>query len=404
MSNRDLDNILVFAGKGDEDYVSDICTLLGIPLGYTDSRYHEDSDPYFRVDPKVGGRDVYFVSRFHKNTLHNWIEMLSFANAALNEGARSVNVFETYLGCSRQERKSKPGEAVTLQAKAQSIMGAGVSTFNTFAAHADATILAFNPAVTRFTSFPLWPAMIRVIYNVAGPDAMVKLVGPDAGAAKSVRDILSSTTVEQDDRFDPDLAIVDKDRVHADDDTKSGALVGEVESKLASIFDDESVSGGSICDASAICLANGASGAYVALAHPKFAMIDRGLERLAAALKEGTIEKLITTNSCFIPDDFYDRLGVTPDSGRVIVIPTQPLVAEHILRSSQSKGAPYLFSSRGVLRPYLRVRDRVEDVETSERDGTYEDRFRSELELYRKLAAPVLGPYSAAVGKHRELT
>ena len=402
--HESLDDVIVFAGTDDEGYVDDVCMLLGLKRGQMESRYHPDSDPYLRLLDNVGGKDVYFVLRYHKNTIHNWTQILCFANAALNESANSVNVFETYLGCARQERKSKPGEAVSLQAKAKSMMAAGVRNFSTFTAHSDATILAFDPAVTRFTNFPLWPVMLRVIYSIAGEGDMIKMVGPDAGAAKTVREIMSSTTVQQDDRFSKDLAIVDKDRVHQQDRTKSGALIGEVDHFVAALFDDESVTGGSICDAAVICESGHASGAYVALAHPKFIMHEGGLARMREALRLGTIAKLIITNSCYLPEDLHSGLGLEIDSDRLIVIPTQPLVAEYIQRAAQHKGAPYLFSSRGVLRPYMAIRNTVESVETSERSPDYEARFQAAMDIYRRLAQPVLGPYRPTVRSHRRLT
>lgn len=400
-----LENVVVFAGTGDEEYVNDICTLLELERGHVDFKYHGDSDPYLRLHENVGGKDVFFVSRYHKRTLHNWTQILCLANAALNESANSVNVFETYLGCSRQERKSSPGEAVTLQVKAGTIMEAGVRNFSTFSAHADAAILAFNPSRTRFTNFPLWPAMIRVIYNLASDDDKIKFVAPDVGAAKSGREILNSTTVREDERFLRELAIVDKDRVFQKGGvTKSGALIGDVEGYTIALFDDESVTGGSICDATRICHENGAMGAYVCLAHSKFAMDDDGIGKMGKALESKTIDKLIITDTCDLPSDLKRSLGLEPDSDRLIVIPTQPLVAEYIRRASEHKGMPYLFSSRGVLRPYFEIRKLVETVETSERSKRYDSRFQNALDLYRHLAEPVLGPFSPVVRSHSRLT
>ncbi|MBU1421681.1 MAG: ribose-phosphate pyrophosphokinase-like domain-containing protein, partial [Bacteroidetes bacterium] len=86
----DLENVLVFAGTGDEEYVDDVCTLLEIPRGKMEFKYFVDSDPYMRLLDNVGGKDVFLVSRYHQQTVHNWMHILCFANAALNEGANSV--------------------------------------------------------------------------------------------------------------------------------------------------------------------------------------------------------------------------------------------------------------------------------------------------------------------------
>lgn len=399
-----LENVMVFAGTDDDGYVDDVCDILGIKRSEWEFKYFSDSDPYARLRDNVGGKDVYFISRFHKRTTHNWVQMLLFANAALNESANSVNVFETYMGCSRQERKSKTGEAVSLQVKANSIKSAGVRNFSTFAAHAEATILGFDPALSRFLNFPLWPAMIRVMYNITEEDANVKLVGPDAGAAKAVRDILDSTTVQEDERFAKDLAIVDKDRVHVQDGgTRSGALVGDVNGYVAGLLDDESVSAASIVDAASNCRANGAVGVYAGMAHPKFFLDDNGLEKMAEALHDGIIDKLVTTNSCYLPEDLDEKLGLKPSSGKVFVISTQPLVAEYIRRTSENEGVPYLYSSRGVLGPYERIASRLKTVERSKRDEGYECRFKDELKRYRRLAETVLGPYTPLVRSHKKL-
>jgi ribose-phosphate pyrophosphokinase len=399
-----LENVVVFAGEGDKAYVDDVCTLLDVKRGEMEFRYFVDSDPYLRVHENVGGKDVFLVLRYHRNTMHNWAQILCFANAALNEGANSVNAFETYLGCSRQERKSRPGEAITLQVKVLSIMGAGIRNFSTFAVHSDATMLAFDPSRTRFTNFPLWPAMVRVLYNIVGEGNVYKIVGPDAGAAKPTREILNSTTVSEDDRFSSELSIVDKDRVHQESGTsKSSALIGDVNSAIATIFDDESITVTSVYDGAGICLKEGAKGVYVALAHPKFTKHAPGMEKMRKALGDGLIEKLIITNSCDIPQDIHGQLGIESDSSKLVVIPTQPLVAEYIRMSAAHKGTPYLFSSRGVLRPYIAIRNRTEMVETSERSPDYNDKFERALELYRRLAEPVLGRYNPSVRSHMKL-
>lgn len=405
---RRLDDVVVFAGTDDEDYVNDVCNILGVQKGELVSKYHTDSDPYLRINENIGGKDTYFIIRYHKRTRDDLFQMLNFANAAMNEGARSVNVVETYMGCSRQERKSKPGEAVTLQVKANCMMSNGIDTYATFAAHSDASILGFDPHRTKFKNFPLWPVMIQVISNILGNDVKAKAVGPDAGAAKPVRDILDSTTVKEDERFSKDLAIVDKDRVHQKNGkTKSGAVIGDVNGLVAVLFDDESVTGGTICNAAKICKESGAIGTYVTLSHAKFAMDAGGMQKIAEALLEGIVNCVVTTDSCCIPGDFYSQLGIEESSGRVIIIPTQPLVAEYIRRSAENKGVPYLHSSRGVLRAYDRIAARLRWVEEKQRrddfKAEYEENFRRELDLYNRLARPVLGDYVPIVRSHNKL-
>jgi len=386
-----LENVIVFSGRHDNDYVQDVCDVLNLDKGVVEIKNFEDSiDPYLRLATNVKGKDVYFVLRHHGNTAENLIDMLFFANAARREDARSVRVIETYMGLSRQDRPCKEGEAIGLQVKAHAIDNAGINSFQTFSIHSDSTALAFHNA--SFASYPLWTVMLRVFLN--SEYSNVKFVAPDPGASKSVQKILNCSAIKDNSLFSKDDIFVNKDRANQLNNTsKSTVLVGNVEGSTVILYDDESVSGKTLCAAARTCKKNGASEVYVLLSHSKFFQNKTGIKKIKKGLSS-VIDKFITTNTCYVPDKTHDFLCCSKD--KFIVVPTQPIVAEYIRRTAMNESVSDLYGSQSIIIPYKILYNRLSESiarKWNEKESPNFKAYKKLKNLYDRLASPVLGEF-----------
>lgn len=391
-----LKNVILFANKGDDDYVQDICDILNVEKGVVEISRHQDSDPYLRINTdikSINGYTTWFISRYKKNSEKDWLNMLYFAQAAHSEGAGSMNAFETYTGLSRQERKTKAGESITLRTKISAIEDAGYNSFLTFSIHADGTGLGFKK--TRFDSYPVWPAMLYIIrreilgdIKIAKPDnGQIKIVGPDHGSAKMLDKILDSSSIKYNKTFAKDFALIDKKRISGKK-TKARNIVGNVKGYNIIIFDDESVTGGSISEAAKLYKKKGAKQVYVGLTHPKFTLIKDGRDKIVEELGNN-IDKLLISNSCYMPKSFYRSLG--ENKSKVVEIPTQPLVADHIRCTAERDSINHLHSGIGFIEGYLKVRNMYENAISRKLDKYEPEKFKNIKSMYERLAEPVLG-------------
>ncbi len=390
-----IDDVVILAskGRGDYEYAENVSRILGAKLGKVDSRNHEDGEPYFRIiveEQEVAGKDVFFIKRYHGET-DGLMELINFANAAHNASARTVNIIETYCSSSRQERITRPGEALTMQAKALAILAQGPDTYSTFAIHAEAIQGFFPPHTTKFRSFPLWPLFIRVVHKLTGPNDSVKQTAPDAGAAKTSEEVLHCSTIKDDPRYDRNIAIIHKDRVHTEGgESDSKYLVGKVERKIVCIIDDETNSAGTIYQGAKLCKDNGAIQVIGAISHGKYGGERRGIATIRKAFDEEVLDFYLSTNTA---EEFPELQELKEDpryKDRVVIIPTEPLVAHAI--SANVLHDPYnkLYSSKGVVSPYNQIDESVRRIEEDSRERA---RFEKELLFRNAMVEAVLGPY-----------
>jgi ribose-phosphate pyrophosphokinase len=413
-----LDDVVILPAKGDENFARNVTKILqmqsdGVSLGTVTSTDFEDSNPYLRIhseDVDVSGRQAFFLQRYHGDVSRAWIELLLFANAAQQALAAGVHAVETYTGCSRMERISKPGEALAMQAKALSLQSAGLRTCTSFSIHAEAIKGFFDASRCRFDSIPIWPLFVRVVHGLTSDDETVQYVAPDAAAAKPLQHILGCSTVKTHSRYRRQTVIVHKDREHqaasadgVDRTSRSEYIVGSVDGCVAVLTDDEVNSAGTMCDGARLCKDNGATRVILAGAHGKYARDQRGVQKIREAMDAGYIDMFIVTNTGELFPKVREFIDDPAYADKIVVIPTEPLVAdivEGIVTPGQ--GYSHLFSSKRIVLAYKRVARHLEDLNL--KSVSAED--RAEAILFRnQMCAAVLGqyegPYATSGNRYR---
>lgn len=404
-----LDDVVILPGMHDTDkeFAANVARILkargNVLLGIDTSKDFEDSDPYFRIHLEttdVSGRHVFFISRFHTNTPRAWIEAMLFANAAKIAMAEKVHFIETYCGSSRQEKVTKPGEALSMQAKALSFQATGLNTYTTFSIHSEAIRGFFDPRFTRFDSIPLWPIFVQIAHGATTDSDQVQYGAPDAGAAKAIEDVLYCSTVKGNSRYIRATVIVHKDRVHQGMDIDAGSrsetIVGNVEGYTVILPDDEINSAGTICDGARLCKQHGAKKVIIAAAHGKYGRGQRGVDKMQEAMDRGYVDSLIVTNTCELFPKLQDLLANPSYQSKLIVVPVEPLVADIIEGMvTPGQGYSHLFSSRRVILAYQKAARYLEDVNLKSMDAAERDaaiRFRNQM--CDVMLGPYQGPYA----------
>jgi ribose-phosphate pyrophosphokinase len=103
---------LVIAMPGNETFGARLVTHVRADLGVLETRDFPDGETYVRLASDVEGRSIVLVCTLdHPNA--KTLPLLFAADAARDLGASRVGLVAPYLGYMRQDKRFRPGEAIT---------------------------------------------------------------------------------------------------------------------------------------------------------------------------------------------------------------------------------------------------------------------------------------------------
>jgi ribose-phosphate pyrophosphokinase len=103
---------LVIPLPGNDAFAQAMAVHAGFERGALETRRFPDGESYVRLLCEVEGRDVDFICSLAKPD-PGFLQLIFAADAARALGARSVNLVAPYLAYMRQDKRFKPGEAVS---------------------------------------------------------------------------------------------------------------------------------------------------------------------------------------------------------------------------------------------------------------------------------------------------
>jgi ribose-phosphate pyrophosphokinase len=223
-----------------------------------------------------------------------------------------------YFGYARQDRKSGSRTPISAKLVANLITEAGANRVLTMDLHADQIQGFFDIPVDNLYAAPLFTRDVRERY--AGRDLMI--VSPDVGGVLRARALAK--------RLDVDLAIIDKRRERAGVSEVMN-IIGDVEGRDCILVDDIVDSGGTLCNAAAALIADGARSASVYTTH---GVLSGGA---VARIASSPIEMMTITDSILATEAV--RLA-----SNVRQITIAPLLAEAMRRISDESSVSSLFN------------------------------------------------------------
>jgi len=300
------DKIKIFSGNSNPDLAQRICDSLGVPLGTARVRRFSDGEVLVEIGENVRGRDVYVVQSTCAPTNDNLMELLVITDALKRASAATITAVIPYYGYARQDRKAAPRTPITAKLVADLITTAGVNRVVTIDLHAGQIQGFFNIPLDELTAVYLLAQHFR---QKALPNPVV--VSTDIGNAKRARNFAELLGVP--------LAIIEKRRLGGNDGHSQALnLIGSVRDAQAILVDDEVDTAGTMVQAAAQVMEQGANAVYACCVHP--ILSGPALERLQAS----PIRELVCTDSVPIPPEKADP--------KISVLSIAPLLGEAILR------------------------------------------------------------------------
>ena len=231
-----------------------VAASLAIPLTRASVRRFADMEIFVELHENIRGEDVFVIQSTSYPANDNLMELLITLDALRRASARRVTAVIPYFGYARQDRKSGPRTPISAKLVANLIAEAGANRVLTMDLHAAQIQGFFDIPVDNLFTAPLFARDIQDRYR--GRDLMV--VSPDVGGV--VRARLLAT------RLNCDLAIIDKRRERAGVSEVMN-VIGDVSGRDCILVDDIVDSGGTLCNAAAALIANGARSASVYTTH-----------------------------------------------------------------------------------------------------------------------------------------
>src|SRR5579863_9891265 len=244
----------LLAGNSNRALAEAIGQYLHVPFTKALVRRFADMEVFVEIQENVRGEDVFVIQSTSYPANDNLMELLVTLDALKRGSARRVTAVIPYFGYARQDRKSGPRTPISAKLVANLITEAGANRVLTMDLHAGQIQGFFDIPVDNLFAAPLFSRDIQERFR--GQDIMI--VSPDVGGVLRARAIAS--------RLNCDLAIIDKRRERANVSEVMN-VIGDVRGRDCILIDDIVDSGGTLSNAAAALVAEGAHSASVYVTH-----------------------------------------------------------------------------------------------------------------------------------------
>lgn len=308
----------IFSGRANPELTSKICASLNLPVGGVRFATFPDGEFHCKIDD-VRGRDVFLVQPTCPPVNDNLMELLIMIDACLRASADRITAVVPYYGYARQDRKDEGRVPITAKLVANMIVRAGADRVLAMDLHAAQIQGFFDVPVDHLYAGSV---LNKHFIDLNIPTDELVIVSPDEGSIKRA--------VGHAKRIGGDLAIIDKRRLTADKVVQENIIGGDLDGKVAIMFDDMISTAGSICGAAELVKKKGAREIHVAATHGVFA--GPAIERMQAA----PIDSIVITDTVPLP------LGKRCD--KIKVLSVAGMLGESIKRIHQHESISEIFS------------------------------------------------------------
>ena len=299
-------SIKIFTGNSNPKLASDICTMVGVPLGDASLKRFSDGEISVSINESVRGTDVFLIQSTCEPVNDHLMEMLIMIDALRRASAGRITAVMPYFGYARQDRKAKARDPISAKLVADLITTAGADRVLTMDLHAAQIQGFFNIPVDHMLGSSVLIPYFAKKFGIGNPD--VVMVAPDLGSVGRARKFTE--------KLDLPVAIIDKRRPQANVSEVMN-IIGNVEGKTVILADDMIDTAGTLCNAArALVEIGGAKEVYACATHG--VLSGPAYERI----QNSVLKELVIHNTIPLPEnmpcDKIKQLDVAPIFARAI--------------------------------------------------------------------------------------
>lgn len=270
----------IFTGNSNPELAKEVASFAGIPLSDADVFKFSNDDTFVKINDNVRGSDVFIVQSTCSPVNDNMMELLIMIDALKRASATRISCIIPYYGYARSDKKDQPRVPITAKLVADLITVAGADRVITVDLHADQIQGFFNIPVDHLYSMPIFVRHFKSL-NISSDEMVV--VSPDSGGANRARAFAK--------RLNCALAIGDKRRIGNDNNAEVLNVIGDVQDKVAILYDDIIDTGGSLTKIAGKLKEQGAKQIFACCVHGVLS------KNAIKNLENSPIDKLFITNS-----------------------------------------------------------------------------------------------------------
>ena len=316
MDEKSINGLAIFSGNSNPVLTKNICAYLDLPMGNAKVKTFSDGEIQIEIDENVRSKDVFLIQSTCEPVNNNLVELLLMIDAFKRSSASRITAVIPYYGYARQDKKVAPRVPISAKLVADMLEVAGANRVITMDLHAGQIQGFFNIPVDN-----LFAAPVILEYIKSHFENNLVIVSPDAGGAERARAFAK--------RLHADLAVVDKRR-DAPNKARAMAVIGDVAGKIAIILDDMVDTAGTLIEAAAAIIKNGATEVHACCAHA--VLSGPSVERVT----DSKLKSLMVTDT--IP---LSEKAKVCDKIKVLTI--SELIGEAIIRSYKGDSVTSLF-------------------------------------------------------------
>ena len=272
-------DFLIFSGNSNKSLAEGIVARLGMRLGAATVSKFSDGEIMVKINESVRGRDVFVVQPTNAPSDTNLMELMIMADALKRASANTITAIIPYFGYSRQDRASEPRVPITAKLISNLITVSGVDRIVTMDLHAGQIQGFFDIPVDNLYALPVFYKYMQN-NNLCNDDTVI--VSPDAGGVARARIYAK--------KFGMPLAIIDKRR-SSPNVAKVMHVIGDVAGKKCILIDDMIDTAGTLTEAAAALMENGAVSVKAMATHG--ILSGPAIDRISSSI----IEKVIITDT-----------------------------------------------------------------------------------------------------------
>jgi len=281
----------LLSGTASEDLSKAIADVLDVPLTDVNIERFLDQEIFVRINENVRGEDIFLVQSTAAPANDHLMELLIIIDALVRASADRITAVIPYYGYARQDRKTGGRTPISAKLVANLLQKAGANRVLTLDLHAGQIQGFFDIPTDNLFGQPVFEMDIKSEYSKKERDNLM-FVSPDTGGVVRTRALAK--------RFEADIAIVDKRRPKAGESEVMN-IIGDVTGRSCILLDDIIDSGGTLCNAAAALMEQGAKDVSAYITHG--VLSGPAVERITdSMLKEvvitDTISQPDTVKSC----------------------------------------------------------------------------------------------------------
>ncbi len=272
-------DFLIFSGNSNKSLAEGIVSRLGMRLGASTVSKFSDGEIMVKINESVRGRDVFIVQPTNAPSDTNLMELMIMTDALRRASANTITAIMPYFGYSRQDRASEPRVPITSKLVSNLITVSGADRVITMDLHAGQIQGFFDIPVDNLYALPVFYKYMKD-NDLCDDDTVI--VSPDAGGVARARTYAK--------KFGMPLAIIDKRR-SGPNIAKVMHVIGDVSGKKCILIDDMIDTAGTLTEAAAALMENGATSVKAMATHG--ILSGPAIERISNSV----IEKVIITDT-----------------------------------------------------------------------------------------------------------